>query len=167
MHDRLGKMVIRYVDYLASILQRIIALQILWGCSLESALALYIIPPNWNSKRNTVMSTPNKRFMYYFLWMNLKSNTLYYLLMCGLCHLNGLSNFEIGVVFWNVYFLFWFLLDQKELYFYWNRPTFSISWRCPKIHFAATLKKTQQQKCFDIRHQFQHSMPCPNDMIHA
>ena len=29
LHDRLGKMVIRYVDYLASILQRIIALQIL------------------------------------------------------------------------------------------------------------------------------------------
>ena len=26
-------------------------------------------------------------------------------------------------------------------YFYWNHPTFSISWSCPKIHFTETVKK--------------------------
>ena len=26
----------------------------------------------------------------------------------------------------------------------------------PKLHFIAVLKKTQQQKSFDIQHQFQH-----------
>ena len=61
------------------------------------------------------------------------------------------------------FFVFcWIAKKDKLLYniFYWNHPTFSISWRCPKIHFIATLKN-----CFDIWHQFQHSTPCPKDMI--
>ena len=33
--------------------------------------------------------------------------------------------------------------------------------------FHRNIKKTQQQKSFDIQHQFQHSTPCPNDMIHT
>ena len=33
--------------------------------------------------------------------------------------------------------------------------------------FHSNIKKAQQQKSFDIRHQFQYSTPCPNDMIHA
>ena len=34
----------------------------------------------------------------------------------------------------------------------------------PKYISQQNLKKTQQQKSFDIRHQFQHSMPCPVQM---
>ena len=40
----------------------------------------------------------------------------------------------------------------------WNHPNFPKSWRYPKMHFTASLKKTQQQKSFDIQHQFQHSI---------
>ena len=62
--------------------------------------------------------------------------------------------FERIVQFWNwlhilkCFFTFFsFLLDRKEgwivlQYFYWNHPTFSISWRCPKIHCTVTLKNT-------------------------
>ena len=35
------------------------------------------------------------------------------------------------------------------------------------MHVTAKIKKTQQQKPFDIKNQFQHLMAFPNDMIHA
>ena len=66
--------------------------------------------------------------------------------MCRSCHLDGLSNFEIGVEFWKVYFLDFCWIEKKNkllcnIFIEIIEPFHYRSWRCPIIHFTATLKK--------------------------
>ena len=70
------------------------------------------------------------------------------------------SNFEI------IMYIFVFYWIEKRMNFYWNHPTFYISWRCLKIHFT-TILKSITTKIFNIQHHFQHSTPYSNDMIHT
>ena len=39
--------------------------------------------------------------------------------------------------------------------------------KVPQNAFQSIIRKTQQQQQFDIQHQFQHSLACPNDMIYT
>ena len=76
------------------------------------------------------------------------------------------SNFEMFV-----YFFVFCLIEKK------NELLCNIFIEIPQpfLYFEGALKyislqikkKTQQQKSFHIQHQFHHSRPCPNDMIHA
>ena len=96
-------------------------------------------------------------------------------LKCRSCHLDGSLKFEIGIgiEFLNCHRIskllciyLYFTGLKRRMNFYWNHPTFYISWRCLKIHFTATLRSTTT-KIFNIQHHFQHSTPYSNDMIHT
>ena len=79
----------------------------------------------------------------------------------------GCRILKLALTFEMFIHFFVFLLDQKEgqitlQYIYWNHPTFSISWRCSKIHFTETLKKHNKNVLiFDTNFNIQR----PNDMI--
>ena len=75
-------------------------------------------------------------------------------LMCGSCHFyRWILKLAANL------FLFLFFAEFKRTTnwsaIFWNHSTFPLSWRCPKIHFTATLKI---QKSFNIWHQFQQSL---------
>ena len=109
------------------------------------------------------------------IWSRFFFEILPPLVICGSCHLDGSSNFEIGVEFWNVYLLFvscW--IEKKDellgnIFIEITQPFLYLEgvWFCQKYIFHCNIKKTKQHKSFDIGHKFQHSTPCPNDMIHA
>ena len=67
-----------------------------------------------------------------------------------------LSNYEIGVEFWNVCLLFLFLLDPILIFFI-TQP-FLYFGRCPKIHFTTTLKNTTMKI-------FQYLTPIPKSNV--
>ena len=67
--------------------------------------------------------------------------------MCGSCHLDKESVFEVGVECQKIYLLIGLLIDQREgrsqlQFSYRNHATFSKPWMCPKMCFTATLKNT-------------------------
>ena len=84
------------------------------------------------------------------------------------------SNFEIGVKFWNLrqmsicLFTFLFFAWSKRrrncsASFWWNHPTFSISWKSPTIHFTTTLKKHNDENLsiFNIQCPVQMTLSTP------
>ena len=83
--------------------------------------------------------------------------------MCGSCHLDRLSNFEIGIEFLNVCLLFLFFAGTKSNEI--TQPYLNLGGASKNISYK--LKKTQRLNYFDTQHQFQHSIPYPNDMINA
>ena len=84
-----------------------------------------------NMKENQLTSLPIGKDYAFCNFILLRNHSS---LMCASCHFNWSWNFDFGVKGRNIHLLFCFLLDQKSL-------------------------KTQQQKSFDIRHQFQQLTP--------
>ena len=61
-----------------------------------------------------------------------------YRLVCESCHFERSSNDEFSVEFWMFVLIFFQLRKKNQIW---------------------------KKQVFNIQHQFQHSMPCPNDMI--
>ena len=78
---------------------------------------------------------------------------------------------EFGVKCRNVCLLFCFLLDRNKgriagKFDYEITQAFLNLKSAPKC-VSQQHKKKQDQKSFDVQHQFRYSMPRPNDMIHT
>ena len=89
--------------------------------------------------------------------------------MSGSCHLDRLSNVEIGVEIQLFIYSFVFCLVKKKKKYLWNfcikiAPPFLYLEGAPKLISREQFKNTTT-KIFKIQHKFCHSTTCPNDMI--
>ena len=83
-------------------------------------------------------------------------------LMCASCLFGRSLNDDICAECLNVYF---FSLDQKERWITVCKLCNEITQPFLNLEGAKKFIPQQHKKSFDIQHQFQHSTPCPNDMI--
>ena len=79
--------------------------------------------------------------------------------MCGSCHLDGSSYFEIGIKFWNVYLLFLFFAGSKRrtnwsAIFSLKSPNLFYILKVPKNTFHAVIKETNDS-IFDTKFNIQ------------